>query len=72
MTTERLLTGKQEDYLVMQLAEGQTTFTEKDLEIVTGWAEKTVINSTLFELVQQGKILLSVKNGEPHFKNASC
>jgi hypothetical protein len=57
-------TEAETEALVMALARGQTPFNIHDATVVLEWAQETRLRGVLLSLALQGKIGLSLHNGE--------
>lgn len=57
---DSLLSDEDGERLIQALAAGQETFTEEDALIAIEWARMTTLNSTMLDLVLEGRIAIQI------------
>ena len=62
------LTQGEQEKVIIQLAKGQQIFTEEDGMKALDWASKAMLEKILLEIVLNGKLIISIKNGEINFQ----
>ncbi len=65
---DEILTEKEIEKLIEQLARGQKEFTEDDADEVIKWAKRILIQKALLDFVLDGKLMVCLKNGEVYFQ----
>ncbi len=67
LVADEILTEEKMEKLIVALGKGQKTFTKKDALKVLRWANRTLIDMALLDLVLSGQMIVEVKGKELFF-----